>query len=186
MLFRRRDAESFFERIRVHLWPRRSWSRSSRYIVYRLRRLSESPHAVALGFAAGVFSAATPLLGTHMVMAALIAWAIGGSIVAAVLGTFVGNPLTYPLLWYATYQIGHLMLGGRAVRHHIDLSNGIFHSPLEKLWPILKPMSLGCIPVGLALAALGYVLVKPMVEAYKHRRRRELGLKSRREALGTR
>ena len=186
MLFRRRDAESFFERIRVHLWPRRSWSRSSRYIVYRLRRLSESPHAVALGFAAGGFSAATPFLGTHMVMAALIAWAIGGSIAAAVLGTFVGNPLTYPLLWYATYQVGHLMLGGRAVRHHIDLSNGIFHSSLEKLWPILKPMSLGCIPVGLALAALSYVLVKPMVEAYKHRRRRELGLRSRREALGTR
>ncbi|HEY6921390.1 MAG TPA: DUF2062 domain-containing protein [Methyloceanibacter sp.] len=186
MLFRRREAESFFERIRVHLWPRRSWSRSSRYIVYRLRRLSESPHAVALGFAAGVFSAATPFLGTHMVMAALIAWAIGGSLVAAVLGTFVGNPLTYPLLWYATYQVGHLMLGGRAVKHHIDLSNGIFHSSLEKLWPILKPMSLGCIPVGLALAALSYVLVKPMVDAYKHRRRRELGLRSRGEALGTR
>src|SRR5262249_26774210 len=105
ILFRRRDAESLFGRVRVHLWLGRSWSGSSRYIVYRLRRLSESPHAVALGFAAGVFSAATPFLGTHMVMAALIAWAIGGSIVAAVLGTFVGNPLTYPLLWYATYHI---------------------------------------------------------------------------------
>ncbi|HCL61197.1 MAG TPA: DUF2062 domain-containing protein, partial [Rhizobiales bacterium] len=28
MLFRRREAESFLERMRVHLWPRRSWSRS--------------------------------------------------------------------------------------------------------------------------------------------------------------
>jgi uncharacterized protein (DUF2062 family) len=186
MLFRRREAESWLERMRVHLWPRRSWARSSRYIVYRLRRLSESPHAVALGFAVGVFSAATPFLGTHMVMAALLAWAIGGSIVAAVLGTFVGNPLTYPLLWYTTYQAGHLMLGGRATTHHIDLSNGIFQSSLEKLWPILKPMSLGCIPVGLALAAVSYMLVKPMVEAYKNRRRRELGLRSRSEALGTR
>ncbi len=186
MLFRRREEESILERIRVHLWPRRSWSRSTRYILYRLKRLSDSPHAVALGFAVGVFSAATPFLGTHMVMAALIAWAIGGSIVAAVLGTFFGNPLTYPLLWYTTYQVGHLMLGGRAVKHNIDLSNGIFQSSLEKLWPILKPMSLGCIPVGLALAAVSYVLVKPMVEAYKHRRLRELGIRSRGEAVSAR
>jgi uncharacterized protein (DUF2062 family) len=146
--------------------------------------LSDSPHAVALGFAVGVFSAATPFLGTHMVMAALIAWAIGGSIVAAVLGTFLGNPLTYPLLWYTTYEAGNLMLDGHVAKHRIDLSNGIFQSSLDKLWPILKPMSLGCIPVGLALAALSYVLVKPMVEAYKHRRRRELELRSGGEALG--
>jgi hypothetical protein len=38
--------------------------------------------------------------------------------------------------------------------------------------------------VGLALAALSYVIVKPMVEAYKHRRRRKLELRASREALG--
>jgi len=184
MLFRRREAESVLEKIRVHLWPRRSWSRSSRYVVYRLRRLSDSPHAVALGFAAGVFTAVTPFLGTHMVMAALLAWVIGGSIVAALLGTFVGNPLTYPLFWYSTYEVGNLMLGSASEKPPIDLSGGIFQSSLEQLWPLLKPMTLGSVPVGLALAALGYVVVKPMVDAYKHRRRRELELRASREALG--
>jgi uncharacterized protein (DUF2062 family) len=172
--------------MRVHLWPRRSWSRSSRYVVYRLRRLSDTPHAVALGFAAGVFTALTPFLGTHMVMAALLAWIIGGSVVAALLGTFVGNPLTYPVFWYSTYEVGNLMLGSRIDQQRIDLSGGIFQSSLDQLWPILKPMTLGCLPVGLALAALSYVLVKPMVEAYKHRRRREIELRSAREALGAR
>ena len=186
MLFRRREAENWFDRMRVHLWPRRSWTRSSRYVVYRLRRLSDTPHAVALGFAIGVFTALTPFLGTHMVMAALLAWVIGGSVVAALLGTFVGNPLTYPLIWYSTYEVGNLMLGGRIDNKSIDLSGGIFQKSLEQLWPILKPMTLGSIPVGLALAALSYVIVKPMVEAYKHRRRRELKLRSGREALGTR
>jgi uncharacterized protein (DUF2062 family) len=47
-------------------------------------------------------------------------------------------------------------------------------------------MMLGCVPVGLLLAALSYVLVKPMVEAYKNRRRRELKHRSAREVLGTR
>jgi len=49
MLFRRRESESWWERLRVHLWPRRSWSRSGRYVVYRLRRLGATPHAIALG-----------------------------------------------------------------------------------------------------------------------------------------
>lgn len=171
MLFRRREAESFLERLRVHLWPRRSWSRSTRYIVHRVRRLTATPHAVALGFAAGVFAATTPFIGTHMVMAALLAWIIGGSIVAAILGTFVGNPLTYPLFWFGTYEVGHLMLGGNADKERIDLSGGIFHTSLDQLWPLLKPMSLGALPLGLALAALSYALVKPMVNAYQHRRR---------------
>ncbi len=183
MLFRRREAESFLERMRVHVWPRRSWSRSSRYVVYRLRRLSDSPHAVALGFAVGVFSALTPFIGTHLLFAVLVAWVIGGNIVAAVLGTFVGNPLTYPAIWYATYQVGNIMMGSPTQAEPIDLSGGIFRSSLDQLWPILKPMTLGCIPLGLALGALSYVLVKPMVVAYKHRRRRELGTRNG-EALG--
>ena len=187
MLFRRRETESFLERMRVHLWPRRSWTRSSRYVVYRLRRLSDTPHAVALGFAIGVFTAVTPFLGTHMVVAALLAWVIGGSVVAALLGTFVGNPLTYPLFWYSTYEVGTLMLRRRERRSSPSISRGgIFHSSLDQLWPILKPMTLGCLPVGLALAALSYVLVRPMVEAYKNCRRRALELRSGREVLGAR
>lgn len=186
MLFRRREEQSWFERVRVHLWPRTSWTRSTRYIMYRLRRLSASPHAVALGFAAGVFAAFTPFLGTHMIMAALIAWAVGGSIVAALLGTFVGNPITYPLFWYSTYEVGNLMMRGHISRRHIDLSDGIFQSSVQHLWPILKPMTLGSIPIGIAAAALSYVLVKPMVEAYQRHRRHVLAAKQGDEAVGTR
>ena len=184
MLFKRRDTESFWTRLRVHAWPRTSWSRSSRYVVYRLRRLSATPHAVALGFAAGAFSAVTPFLGTHLMMALALAWIIGGSLVAAVLGTFLGNPLTYPVLWYATYVVGNAMLGNAGQTKEIDLSEGIFRSSLDHLWPILKPMSLGCIPVGLAVAALSYVLVKPAVSAYQHRRRSELGPRQNRGTVG--
>lgn len=178
MLFRRREAESFLERMRVHLWPRRSWSRSTRYIVHRVRRLSATPHAVALGFAAGVFVSATPFIGFHMVMSALLAWIIGGSMVAAVLGTFVGNPLTYWLFWIATFEVGSLMLGGGVSDLHIDFSEGIPQT--DQIWPLLKPMTLGAIPVGLALGALSYVLVRPAVNAYQHRRR---ALTAGREAM---
>lgn len=183
MLFRRREEEGWFERLRVHLWPRRSWGRSSRYVLYRLRRLRASPHAIALGFGAGAFAAVTPYIGTHMAMAVLLAWAIGGSMVAALLGTFVGNPLTYPFLWFASYKVGNIMLGGHAAQTHVDLSRTLLKSSFDQIWPILKPMTLGSLPLGLLVAACCYVLVKPMVEAYQHRRRRGLGTRNG-EALG--
>lgn len=183
MLFRRRESESWAERVRVHLWPRRSWGRSSRYVLYRLRRLSASPHAIALGFGAGAFAAVTPYIGTHMVLAALIAWVIGGSMVAALLGTFIGNPLTYPVLWFASYKLGNIMLGSHSVKTKVDLSHALFKSSFDQIWPILKPMTLGAVPIGLVVAGACYLLVKPTVEAYQHRRRRELGTRNG-EALG--
>ena len=60
------------------------------------------------------------------------------------------------------------------------MSGGVFQTSVEQLWPLLKPMSLGSLPVGLAAAALSYVVVKPMVDAYQHRRR---ALKAHREAM---
>ena len=168
MLFKRREAESWLERLRVSLWPRRSWARSTRYVVHRVRRLSATPHAVALGFAAGVFVSATPFAGFHMVLSATVAWIIGGSIVAALLGTFIGNPLTYPLFWVGSYEVGSWMLGKGETPVNLDLSNAIFHA--DQLWPLLKPMTLGAIPIGLVLGAVSYALVRPAVNAYQHRR----------------
>jgi uncharacterized protein len=183
MLFKRRDSESMAERLRVHLWPRRSWARSSRYIAYRLRRLKATPHAIALGFAVGAFWAVTPFFGVHVALAVAIAWFLGGSMVAAILGTFLGNPLTYPLFWYTTYEMGTLMLGSDAERPG-DLPATLAEGSLAQLWPIIKPMSLGAIPIGIAVAVLCYFVVKPIVEAYQERRRRERELRER-EALGT-
>ncbi|MGV1015348.1 MAG: DUF2062 domain-containing protein, partial [Methyloceanibacter sp.] len=154
MLFKRRETEGFFGKLRVHLWPRRSWNRSSRYVVHRLRRLKATPHAIALGFAVGVFWAVTPFFGVHLALAVTLAWFMGASIVAAILGTFAGNPLTYPLFWYSTYELGTLMLGGESEHHPIDLSAGVFQGSLEQILPIIVPMSLGAIPIGIALAAL--------------------------------
>ena len=183
MLFKRRDSESMAERLRVHLWPRRSWARSSRYIAYRLRRLKATPHAIALGFAVGAFWAVTPFFGVHVALAVAIAWVLGGSMVAAILGTFLGNPLTYPLFWYTTYEMGTLMLGSDAERPG-DLPATLADGSVAQLWPIIKPMSLGAIPIGIAVAVLCYFVVKPIVEAYQERRRREREIRER-EALGT-
>jgi uncharacterized protein (DUF2062 family) len=177
MLFRRREEESLWERARVHMWPRRSWARSTRYITYRLSRLSASPHAIALGFAAGCFAAITPLLGCHVIMAALVSWALGGSIVASFFGTFLGNPLTYPVVWYSSYKIGTFFIGTPPHVKNVDFSGEIFASSWDHIWPILKPTLLGSLPIGVVVAAVAYFLMKALVEAYQERRRRRFQLR---------
>lgn len=170
MLFGRRTLPALSERIRIALWPRRSWGRSTRYVFYRVQRLAASPHAVALGFATGVFISFTPFIGFHVMLAALIAWAIGGSALAAALGTFVGNPITFTFIWLSTLELGNWVLGNEDTIRHIDLSGGLLQSS-EAILPLLKPMTVGGVPLGLIAGAVSYWLVRKAVEAYQSRRR---------------
>ena len=44
-------------------------------------------------------------------IAALIAWVFGGNIIASAVGTWAGNPISFPFIWLTTFNIGHLILG---------------------------------------------------------------------------
>lgn len=172
MLFRRREQPKFLDRLRASLWPTSTWARSSRYVMFRIWRLRATPYAIAIGFAAGVFVSFTPFMGLHFVSAAAIAWMLRGSLIASAFGTFIGNPLTFPFIWFAAYELGNWILGQEGTKKEIDLSHGIFASSIDKLWPLIKPMTIGGIPLGLLAAAISYYLVKRAVEAYQEKRRR--------------
>jgi uncharacterized protein (DUF2062 family) len=175
MLFKRREDPDLLERLRVALWPRRSWGRSSRYFHKRLVRISATPHAIAAGVAAGIFISFTPFLGFHIITACVIAFAIGGNVVAAALGTWIGNPVTFPLIWAATYETGRVILGmPETVLSPASLADGLMHSSLDAVLPILEPMMVGALPVGLPFAAAGYGLTWYAVRGYQARRRERL------------
>ena len=185
MLFKRRHIPPLRERIRVALWPRRSWSRSIRYIAKRLYRMGGTPHMIAMGIAAGAFAACLPYLGIQFLTAGLLAWALRASISAAVLSTFLANPLTLPLIWSASYQLGDAMLGGAGHLDAAQLQEGLLRSGerltngapgalqsiAELFWPIFMPISLGSLPLGLMVAVFFYYTSKPMLEAYQRRRK---------------
>jgi uncharacterized protein len=173
MLFKRRDRLGEWERLRVWLWPRVSWRRSGLYFVRRTARLAGSPHAIAIGAAAGAAVACTPFLGLHFVLAVVVAWSLRGSLVASAIGTFVGNPLTFPLMWGASYEIGQLMLGDRAERPQ-GAAPDLLAGRWEQLWPVLEPMALGSVPLGLMVGCAVYVIVYRMVAAYQSARRERL------------
>ncbi|CUA96052.1 DUF2062 domain-containing protein [Pannonibacter indicus] len=185
MLFQRRTPPTRLQKMRVAVWPRASWSRSFRYYGKRVLRLTASPDAVARGFAAGAFASFTPFMGFHFLLAAACAFAIRGNIIASALGTAVGNPLTFPFIWAATYKLGHLILGSS--QHEIARREGatrygfnLMEQSLDTLWPVIKPMLIGGIPLGLVCGALCYVIVFQSVRTYQEAKR--LRLEKRRDA----
>lgn len=192
MLLRRRREPDWKERLRVAVWPRHSWRRSFRYTALRLRRIPGSPHSIALGCAAGVFAIFTPFLGFQMLLAALLAYILGGSVIASAVGTFAGNPLTYPVIWVSTFTLGNVLVGSSASaqigefpdkagalgKGLKDMSPEHIASALEGLWPILKPMALGSLPLGVIAAACVYYLTRRFIETKKQRRLQFAGLKA--------
>lgn len=176
MLFKRRKPVGFRERLRTWLWPRRSFSRSFRYMGKRLLRITASPHAIAAGLAVGVFAAFTPFFGFHIIIAFILAYLCAGNIAAAALGTTFANPLTIPVIWGATFEFGRFLLTGNLsssdmpshmgrVFQHFSLSN------LAAMWdPLLKPMLFGASVLGLFFALIVYVATRWAVTAFRHKR----------------
>ena len=80
-------------------------------LIKRLNRIRADPHAVAAGFASGVALSFTPLFGLHILLAIGMAWLLRGHLVAAAIGTAVGNPLTFPVIVSGAYGVGSAMIG---------------------------------------------------------------------------
>jgi hypothetical protein len=166
MLFRRKARPSWSERLRIALWPRRSFGRSFSYYRHRVLRLEASPHAIAAGVAAGAFASCTPLVGFHFLLSFALAWAVGGSMIAAAFGTAVGNPLTFPLIWLSSFQLGQAILGrdeAAVSPLQLELSFDLLWSSFATLWPTLKPMFLGGAIIGTVVGGALYFLVRSAV-----------------------
>jgi uncharacterized protein (DUF2062 family) len=200
MLFSRRTPASWQERLRIAVWPRRSWARSFLYVTKRILRLTTSPHSVAAGVAAGVFASFTPYLGFHFMIAFAISYVIAGNFLAAALGTFFGNPVTFPFIWASTYATGKFILSGAqgtgTGNHHriAEIANSDIFSVgisgmvdrIAQIWdPVLKPMSVGCIPLGVLFAIGFYLLTRWGATRFRLARQKRLDerMRSRIEAV---
>lgn len=178
MLFRRREAPGIGERLRLLAWPRVSWRRSFKYFTKRVLRVSGSPHAVSAGLAAGVASAMTPFIGFHFIIAFVLAFLLRGNMVAAALGTVVGNPLTFPIIWAAAYELGS-QLTGMAHVPPPALTEGMLSKSFSEVLTVFEPLVIGSVPLALATGLLTYVLARKAVTTYKHARRERLAARKR-------
>lgn len=159
--------------------------RGAAYYWRRLLRVRATPHEIALGCATGVFAACTPLLGIQMLLAAFLAFMLRVSIPAAILGTFIGNPLSWPAIWSASYLAGSWILGldpAYAADHLAESANVLsatlmtpttetLNMAVVSVSPIIGPMLVGGSIVGLILGFGSYYPTRRAVRIFQKSKR---------------
>lgn len=192
MVFKRRDKRSWWKVIADFIYPKGGWSRAFHYVRHRLHRLPDPPHKIARGIWAGVFTTFTPFYGLHFLIAVLIARGMQGNIIAALLATFFGNPLTYIPIAAASLEMGHWLLGTEFEEADQNLGEK-FAEAGSDLWQnlvavvtgaprdwhglilfydeVFFPYMVGGIIPGIVTASICYYLAVPMIRVYQNRRK---------------
>jgi uncharacterized protein len=168
-VFRRRNPIPLWRRLRGWVWPDIGWRRLGIYLVKRVTRLPGTPHSIAAGLACGTAISFTPFIGLHTLLSVLLSFLVRGNYLAAIIGTLVGNPWTFPVIWLVTYQAGHYMLGSTPSRVAPEPE---LTSRWYEIRALIWPMTVGGVPLGaLAGVAVYFPLVR-LIAAYQEARRR--------------
>ena len=195
MVFKRRNPKGLFKTIAEFFWPRGGWRRAATYVLHRMRRLPDTPERICIGIAAGSFVSFLPLYGLHFLSAALVAWVLRGNILAALLGTFYGNPITFPIMAVSALELGHWLLGTGAMVSFTEAMGAIGRASGELthnlvslvtgatahwdrlaafFWRVFLPYMLGGVIIGAPSGVIIYFLHLPLVRAYQRRRAKRL------------
>jgi uncharacterized protein len=145
-MFKRRTPQTTLQHARELIWPSMGWRRTARYVHLRITRMSDSTHKIAGGLAVGTAVAFTPILGTHFIQAALLAWIFRLNLLAAIIGTFLANPWTIPFMWWGSIELGAFLFSffgvhaETALPHHMTFKlfwDLLTHEPVRILLPWL-------------------------------------------------
>lgn len=199
MVFKRRDRRPIWQVVADFFYPRGGWTRAAQYVKHRVRRLPDTPEKISRGIWAGVFTSFTPFYGLHFIVAAIIARLMRGNILAALMGTFFGNPLTYLPIGVAALGTGHWLLGTKPKTEIERSLGGKFAGAGSDLWhnfvslftaqkmdwhglgifynEVFFPYLVGGVIPGVICATFCYYLSVPLIAAYQKRRRNALRAK---------
>ena len=191
MVFKRRDKQSLLQRLRTLFFPKKGWRRGLRYVSYRVKRLPDTPHKIALGAAIGIFVCFSPIFGVHMALALVLVYIARANLAAAFIATIFGNPVTYPFIAALSLGVGRGLLGMNAKDDDFQSLHAAFWQASTDLWQLIKswvgfaerpdgladflsnlffPYLLGGTILGLAAGALTYMLIKPLIRAFQIKR----------------
>ena len=207
MVFRRRDKRPLWRVLLELIWPRGGWSRAAQYVKHRVRRLPDTPEKISRGIWAGVFTSFTPFYGLHFIIAGFIAMVMRGNILASLMATFFGNPLTYIPIAYSALATGHWLLGSRLdhtlleeprdpyfcsigcqfknagsdLLHNFSVmftdEKADWHGLLAFNTEVFYPYLVGGVLPGIIASTIAYYVCVPIIRAYQNSRRKALRAK---------
>ena len=130
----------------------------------KLARLPASSYAIASGFACGSMVSFTPLLGFHFLLAIFFAFLIRGNVIASLIGTFIGNPLTFPFIWSLIYNVGIFITSKNQQVLNSEISIDMI---LNQTYEIFIPMLIGGAIISLPIWLITFLVTYSFVSSYK-------------------
>ncbi len=145
---------------------------------YKIMRIDDPPYKIARGVAIGVFMGIFPTFGLGIVFAIAAAYVLKANRAAAVIGSFIMNPLTTPFFWAISSAVGAVILWEdkevvmASVKNH-HLLNGMG-------WAFLVYL-VGALVVSTIFAALSYFLTRKWI--IEHRRHKAMKMLAKRDSI---
>ncbi len=176
---------------------RKHWRSLRRFILFRILRADDSPRAIALGAAIGMFIAWTPLMGLHMLIAVVCAAAFRANKAIAAALVWLSNPITFFPMLYFEWRIGNRIIGPVGEHQHQE-ARRVLH---DLAYAALQPRSffddlltfdfwrslfdvgttigtrvwIGAGLMGILWSGISYIAVNRYVRWYRARRAARLG-----------
>ena len=192
-MFKRRERRSIFRFFYEVIFSLKGISRAIEYVGIRLKRIPDTPHKISLGMSCGIFASFTPLFGLHFLIAGLLSYLLRANVLASLIGTFVGNPITFPIITVFNLKLGEWILGSddyagvdgtKIFEGFLDFIFLIYKSFFtegsigensvprinELLNGVFIPYSLGGLILGILIAFISYFLLRPLVSTYQKKR----------------
>lgn len=130
----------------------------------RFVRLRGLPEEIAKGVALGIFIGMTPTFGFQMAIALFFAYLLKENRLAAILGVWITNPVTAPVIYSIEYEMGRILLSLPRASLPAEFTWGAY---ADLGWDIMFPLWVGGTLAGIILGALSYFVTLRMVPIVK-------------------
>lgn len=136
-----------------------------RNVLSQVLRVEDTPHRIALAFAAGVFVGLSPFIGLHTILALVLAWIFGLNKIVVLSGVFVNNPWSMiPIYTFSTW-VGARLLGRDILVADVDWRGITLGAIVRNLEYLLLPFVFGTLLVATICSLLCYIVVKKTAES---------------------
>ncbi len=149
--------------------------------VQRILHINDTPEAIALGAAVGMFLGMTPTVGIQMVLMVIVGTVIRANRIAGVAMVYISNPFTVLPIYWLDYLVGSTLLDSRSLTYDgFRETCKVFMSEwsIAGLWPatlgfmsaqtdIAVALVVGGVVLGAVFAIPVYPLTLQLVLAYR-------------------
>ncbi|WP_027178675.1 DUF2062 domain-containing protein [Maridesulfovibrio bastinii] len=147
-----------------------SLKRLIRFYYLKVMRINATPHKIALGAACGVFGGCFPFipgLPLQTVIAVICAFITRSSKIAAIIATWISNPLNWLFFYFIQYKIGTFLL---PITVDFNPDQWKVSDFMAIGWKGVTILIFGGFILGIPLGIISYFAAKFFIQRYRKRK----------------